>query len=362
MRADRPPRVRFYRRPDSPAWSVEIRWRGRCQLRQSTGCDRKGDAERWAAEAVARITGDPGAQADAEGSPYTIEEAVSDFLAHGLSDVADGSKHMYRIKAGHVARVLGTMDIAAVDSAAVAKYINTRRTEDGAAKDHTIAKELVAFRRTLAFAQERKRVKPGWRVFFPEKFRTGYDPRDRWLTPEEYLRLLDAVEPERELWIVSGCYLGGRLSELERIDCRRDVDLANGFVTLRTAKVRKGQPRKPRHIPIAPELRKALLAAGADTRIGPLFPEPWANPALMLTRAARKAKICGPTETINDNDLRRTFASWMLQKGATVAEVAKLLGHGSTAMVERVYGHLAAQNLISAVGRLPEFERERGTK
>lgn len=357
MRADRPPRVRFYRRSDSSVWWAEIRWRGRCQLRQSTGCGRKGDAERWAAEAVSRITGAPGAPSDAEGSPYTIEEAVSDFLEHGLDDVADGSKHMYRIKAGHVARVLGSMDVSEVDASAVAKYINTRRTEDGSACDHTIHKEIVGFRRTLAFAQERGRLKPGWRAYFPEKFQTGYDPRDRWLTPEEYLRLLDAVEPERELWIVAGCYLGGRLSELEGIDCRRDIDFVLGFVTLRTAKVRKGQPRKPRHIPMAPELRKALLSAGADKRLGPLFPDPWANPALMLTRAARKAGICGPAETINDNDLRRTFASWMLQRGATVKEVADLLGHSSTAMIERVYGHLARQNLVSAVGRLPAFDR-----
>jgi integrase len=51
------------------------------------------------------------------------------------------------------------------------------------------------------------------------------------------------------------------------------------------------------------------------------------------------------------HDLRHTFASWAIQRGATLLEVKDLLGHHSLAMVMR-YAHLAPEHLRSAVSRL----------
>ena len=51
------------------------------------------------------------------------------------------------------------------------------------------------------------------------------------------------------------------------------------------------------------------------------------------------------------HDLRHTFASWSVQRGASLHEVKDLLGHHSVAMVLR-YAHLAPENLRSAVSRL----------
>ena len=53
------------------------------------------------------------------------------------------------------------------------------------------------------------------------------------------------------------------------------------------------------------------------------------------------------------HDLRHTFASWSVQRGASLHEVKDLLGHHSLAMVLR-YAHLAPENLRSAVSRLDE--------
>jgi integrase len=51
------------------------------------------------------------------------------------------------------------------------------------------------------------------------------------------------------------------------------------------------------------------------------------------------------------HDLRHTFASWAVQRGATLPELKDLLGHSSLAMVMR-YAHLSPEHLRSAVGRL----------
>jgi integrase len=55
-------------------------------------------------------------------------------------------------------------------------------------------------------------------------------------------------------------------------------------------------------------------------------------------------------DPVSPNNLRRTYASWLKQRGVDSAVVAKLLGHTSTRMVDLVYGHLADDTLAAAVG------------
>ena len=52
-------------------------------------------------------------------------------------------------------------------------------------------------------------------------------------------------------------------------------------------------------------------------------------------------------------DLRRTFATWLKQRDVDSAVVAAMMGHSSTAMVDRVYGKLDAANFRRAIAKLP---------
>jgi len=65
---------------------------------------------------------------------------------------------------------------------------------------------------------------------------------------------------------------------------------------------------------------------------------------------------------VSPNDLRRTFASWLKQRGVDSAIVARLLGHGSTKMVDLVYGRLDLDTLAGAVALLdpPQERRDKG--
>ena len=64
--------------------------------------------------------------------------------------------------------------------------------------------------------------------------------------------------------------------------------------------------------------------------------------------ARRKAKMAH----VRFHDLRHTYASWLVQSGASLTVVRDLLGHSSLAVTSR-YAHLAHEHLREAIKGLP---------
>jgi integrase len=62
------------------------------------------------------------------------------------------------------------------------------------------------------------------------------------------------------------------------------------------------------------------------------------------------------------NDLRRTYASWLVNAGAPLKVVANLLGHSSTRMVDLVYGRVADETQKAWVARLAMPEKPLGVE
>lgn len=56
-------------------------------------------------------------------------------------------------------------------------------------------------------------------------------------------------------------------------------------------------------------------------------------------------------DKLNFHSLRHTFASWLVQKGCSIYEVSKLLGHSDIKVTE-IYSHLKPENLRNAVDLL----------
>lgn len=62
----------------------------------------------------------------------------------------------------------------------------------------------------------------------------------------------------------------------------------------------------------------------------------------------RKAKL---NDKLNFHSLRHSFASWLVQRGVSIFQVSKLLGHSRVETTE-IYSHLRAEDLRSAINTL----------
>lgn len=135
--------------------------------------------------------------------------------------------------------------------------------------------------------------------------------------------------------VVSLATLGLRPSEVAAL-CLEDLDWRAGTVRLRTRKTRRGAV-----LPLPREAGRALVAYLHRTRpmtderrvfvqqIGPRRGRPITSTAVseVVARALRRAKVDAPLRRAYV--LRHTVASRLVQRGASLKEVADFLGHRS---------------------------------
>ena len=271
--------------------------------------------------------------------PHSVAEALEYLIAHGCSDAPASTLLMHSKKGGHLLRLLGHLDVNTLSVDHVQDYIN-QRLKEGSARE-TVRKELCTFRKTLTVAQSRGLLRRDGRSLLPP-FKVKYIPRDRYLTELELELLLSALPAHRRLWVLIAVYTGARFSEVEALRWEQHIRLDAGWIQLPGSKTKKSY----RKVPLCEPLRELLSEHWRAT--GPVVTH-WHNVRRDLAIACRGAGI----RPASPNDLRRTFASWLKQRGVDSMVVARLLGHTTSRMVELVYGHLNDSSLIDAVSTLP---------
>jgi len=284
-----------------------------------------------------------GATPDPRGKRQRLIDAVDGMVA-SLHTKAEGTREMYRTKGRRLLKTLGNPYVDEIDSAMLDEYIVRRRSAEaghGGAADHTIQKELITVRRALKYALKSKALRqmPHWPEFSP-----SYTPRKTWLTVDEFEKLCAELEPQRRMWASLAALAGCRAGEAERLDWTM-VDFKANRIHVPGSKTEQS---KMRPVPIAPALRARLLLVREPERLGPVA-APWGNVRRDLHAACVRAGV----PKVSPNDLRRTFASWLIQNGAPALTVAAFMGHTTTRMIEKVYGKLSAANLDAAMALMP---------
>lgn len=332
---------RIFKRPDARSYVAE--WKdpvsGRWIRRSTHTTDRK------AAEAALRgfergAYGAPGeTNPAAHQAAHTLGDTVDALVRNGLSlGKAAGTVRMWTQKAGHLIRVLGReRDINTLTRDELQGYINARYAEGAALS--TVAKEMITLRSALKEAGDKFR---GSLDVLP-KVKAKYTPRTRFLTTAELALLLEHLSPPRQLWVLVAVYTGACASEVAKLDWA-DIKWATAPATVHIRGTKRA--KRNRLVPLNNDLARWLWPLRRPS--GPVVGN-WGNARRALHDACARAKIphCSP------NDLRRTFASWLKQRGVDSAIVAPLLGHSSTKMVDLVYGQIDTATMARAVALLP---------
>jgi integrase len=319
-------RVNLYKR--GRTWWGQ--WTDRGEVcRESTDCtDFKAAqlvAKRWEREAA-----DPSYRASYQ---TTFGQSVERFLvALKREGKAAGTVNMYGCKTAHLARIIGAATaMGYVDAGRVDAYIAKREGEG--ASPNTIHKELTALRRVLRGAKRRGEYHLDPRSVMPEKFSTGYEPRERYVTPDELERINAELEPHEAAQVDFLVATGARRSELwnTRVE---DIDFTAETIHLRGTKTNKSR----RTIPMLPFYRPILERSirRAHKGQGGALHARWDGINNRLRRVCERLKI----PHVSPNDLRRTNATWLVLRGVRRDLAGQLLGHADDTMVRKIYAQI----------------------
>ena len=246
-----------------------------------------------------------------------------------------------------------------------AKTEDERRARKATANRALTAVKAALHRRWL---HGRRRVTGPWSDVTPFM---GVDRnRDRYLEVDEAQQLANACGPEFRALVLGAFYTGMRYGELCRLQVK-DVNLDAGTVAVRDSK-----SGKPRHVFLNDEALaffEGKMAGRAGSEPEPLFARadggPWGHGHQhKRMRAACDAANIDPP--MGFHGLRHTYASLYLMGGGGLPDLAKQLGHSTTRMVEKHYGHLAdswraerARQFAPTLGTRPaNIERLRGRR
>ncbi len=192
-----------------------------------------------------------------------------------------------------------------------------------------------------------------WRRVTP--FEQADAARVRYLQIDEARRLINACEPEFRDLVRTALATGARYSELANLRVG-DFNPDAGTVHVRASKSGKG-----RHIVLAQEgIRQfdALCAgrAAVEWILVKRDGSKWLKSH--QTRPMREACVgAGIAPLASFHTLRHSYASLSIMAGAPLLVVAINLGHSDTRMVEKHYGHLAADYVAREIRKAaPRFD------
>jgi integrase len=177
------------------------------------------------------------------------------------------------------------------------------------------------------------------------------EPRVRYLLPDERVRLLAACRQSRNpllyAVVVVALGTGGRKDEVRCLQWPA-VDL-----DMRVVRFVKTKTHRARAVPLVGECFDVVVQLWQERRGG----VPWVFPSW---RGDKPVAITSPWETARDaagikdfrfHDLRHSFASYLAMNGASLRDIAELLGHSSVQMT-LIYTHLMPAHTRGVVERM----------
>ncbi len=352
----------IFRRPDSPYWWASFTDGYGRSARRSTRIRCKDDPQKIKVKALrlkwveaADIERREGPKAECDDQSYTFDDLMMKYLDFLV--LQKRSTERDRFSLNRLYPVFSCCVLEKLGAADVHRYVTSRQTSGVA--PGTINKEIGLFSAALNWA--RKDLE--WDVPNPFKGRRQREPegRIRWLTLSEASLLLRVAEEEPKAphlvdFIRLALNTGLRRGEMLGLEWRR-VDCKERLILLEAQHQKNGRYGS---VPLNEQAWKAVVSR-QKFREAHCPASPWVfsrkngsrikSVRRSFNSACQKAKI----EDFRIHDLRHTCATWLVQNGVSIREVAELLRHSDIRMTMR-YAHLSPDNIRDAVRRLDKLD------
>ena len=332
------------------SYQVKVRLKG--YPAQSATFERKTDAKKWAQHTEAAIR---------EGRHFKTTEAKR----HNLAELVDRYvKDVLPAKRDTVNQTrqlawwkeqLGTHALADISPALLAEYrdrLAKTPTPSGKPRSpSTVVRYMAALSHAFSIASKEW----GWVEDNPfAKVTRPKEPRGRvrFLSDDERERLLAECKASSnsDLYpaVVLALSTGARRMEIMALHWHQ-VDLQRGIITLHETK--NGERRI---LPLAGHALELMRDRAKVRRIDTdlVFPSPQKPQNPIDLRAPWEAALArAEIEDFRWHDLRHSAASYLAMNGATLAEIAEVLGHKTLQMVRR-YAHLSEAHTAKVVAAM----------
>ena len=301
-----------------------------------------------------------------ENAPYSVGTACTDYLAW-FEGHRRGFRTARSIVELHIRPELGAIDVNALKAARIRSWhtalghspVRFRSRHDGKRKIREVtteeakrARKQTANRALATLKAILNRAYEDDHAVSPDAWQrvSGFEnvdaPRENYPTEEEAKRLISAsVEDFRRL-VRGALFTGARYGELVRM---RVKHFSRELKSVHVAKSKAGPGRD---IPLwdagVAFFEQITRGRGSEEFI---FVKaeggPWKRDE--QTRPMKEACAAAALGELNFHGLRHGYGSALMRKGVPSAIIARAMGHTTTRMVEKFYGHLRPSDISDAI-------------
>ncbi|MDT8421750.1 MAG: site-specific integrase [Desulfuromonadales bacterium] len=334
----------------------KIKYRALVRLKgyppQSATFDRKTDAKKWAQDTESDIRNNRHFT-KAEAKKHTVSDLIDRYelqiLSHKEKNTANQKTHFkwWRNKLGYyMLSDLTSAMVAKCRDDLLLEEISEGKTRGPA----TVARYMTSMSHAVNLAVrewEWMESNPFSRVKKPTEPRG----RVRFLDDDERDRLLASCRASKSKFlyaiVVLAISTGMRQGEILNLKWK-DIDLNRSWLVLHETK-----NNERRGVPIVGLSHRVLSELSKVRRIDSPLVFPGSDPQkpIKIRKAFESALTGAGIEDFRFHDLRHTAASYLAMNGATLAEIAEVLGHKTLQMVKR-YAHLSESHTSSVVEKM----------
>jgi integrase len=332
-------------------YRVQVRLKG--FPTQSATFDRRTDAKTWAQQHESAMKEGRHFKT-IESKRHTVGEMIDRYIKNVLPRKGS-QKTVQKQQIEWWQEKIGSYLLADITPALITE--NRDKLLDGGPKQDVKPKSPATTNRYLAVLSHcfsTAVIEWGWLDDSPmRKVRKLKEPRGRvrYLSDEERLCLLTSCQnssnPLLYPIVVLALSTGARMGEILTLKWEQ-VNINRGMITLHDTKNKESRslPLAGHALKVVKELNKIrnidtdLLFPGKNRKQPIDIRNPW-------EKALKEAKI----EDFRFHDLRHSAASYLAMNGATIAEIAEVLGHKTLQMVKR-YAHLSESHTAKVVAKM----------